>query len=46
MLGTVLVYSVSQGDLATVFSQGHTQRVNDVAWSDSGTDVWAAGQVG
>jgi len=44
--GTVLVYSVSQGDLATVFSQGHTQRVNDVAWSDSGTDVWAAGQDG
>jgi len=44
--GTVLLYSVKQGDLVTVLSKPSTQRINGVAWSEDGETVWAGGQDG
>ena len=42
--GTILLYSVKQGDLITVLSKPTTQRINADTWSEDTEIVWAGGQ--
>ena len=44
--GTVLLYSVKEGDLVTVLSKPTTQRINAVMWSEDAEIMWAGGQDG
>jgi len=44
--GTLLIYSVRQGDLVTTMKKENSNKINSLVWANSGTSVFAAGEDG
>jgi len=44
--GTLLIYSVRQGDLVTTINKENSNKINSLVWANSGTSIFAAGEDG
>ena len=43
--GTVLVYSIMQGDMVTTFKTENSTRITCLVWTKSANSLYAAGEV-